>query len=155
MDILTVSIEIIKTIVDIAKWITGKITRRPNLASQRSLDEEWDTSTSLLSIMLKPVEPILILFSKSNIILLALLVVGGLMVKLHLAARVGVFFIGIIFALGGAGNLVITQKDTEDTSCLHYLLIAFSASILLFGMLISMAALLIMIGGVSINPSGM
>jgi hypothetical protein len=155
MDILTVSIEIIKTIVDFIKWVTEKATRRPKIASQRAQEAEWDTPSSLLSIVLKPVEPFLILFTNHSIILLALFVVGGLMVKLNLDGRIGVFFIGIIFALGGAGNMVITGKDTEDFSCLHYLLYMFSASILLFGVLVSMGALLLMIVGVPVHPSGM
>jgi hypothetical protein len=155
MDILTVSIEIIKAIVDVIKWVTEKATQRPKIATQRAQDVEWDTTSSLFSFVLKPVEPFLILFTNHSIILLALLVVGGLMVKLNLDGRIGVFFIGIIFALGGAGNLLVIRKDTEDVSCTHSLLYTFSASILLFGVLVSISALLLMIDGVSVNPSGM
>jgi hypothetical protein len=154
VDILTVSIEIIQTIVDVFKWVIEKATRRPKIAAQRAQDFEWDTTSSLLSIVLKPAEPFLILFTNHSIILLALLVVGGLMVKLNLDRGIGVFLIGLIFALGGAGNLVVIRKDTEDVSCIHYLLYTSSISILLFGMLVSIGALLLMIVGVSVNPTG-
>jgi hypothetical protein len=76
------------------------------------------------------------------------------MVKLNLDERIGMFFIGIIFALGGAGNLVVTDKQTEDFGCTHYLLYALSAFILLFGVLVSMGALLLMIAGASIDSAG-
>ena len=154
MEIIKISIEIIEMIVGIIKWIAEKLTRRPKITHQRDLGVETSTTTSLLSIALKPLEPFLILFTKHSIILLALLGVYGLMVKFQLDERIGIFFIGCIFAFAGAGNLVITQKDTENAHCLHYLLYTFSASILLFGILVSIGALLLMIAGVPVNPSG-
>jgi len=155
MEILKISIEIIEMIVEIIKWIVEKLTRRSKIVAQRNLDVEWSTTTSFLSIALKPLEPFLILFTKHSIILLAFLVVYGLMIKLQLDWGIGVFFIGFIFALAGAGNFVLIRKDTENAHCLDHLLYAFSASILLFGVLVSLGALLLMIAGVPVNPSGM
>ena len=152
LDVISIIIEIIQAIIAAIKWVIEKITRRPKIAPQRVQEVEWDTDSSLFSIILKPAEPFLILFTNHGIVLLALFVVGGLMLKLNLDRGIGVFLTGIIFALAGAGNLVVIRKDTEDVSCIHYLLYASSIFILLFGILVSIGALLlIMIVGISVN----
>jgi hypothetical protein len=152
MEIFKASLEIIEAIAEIIQWIVGKVTGRPKTASKRSQDDEADTPSSLLSIVLKPIEPFLLLFTKHSVILLALLVVYGLIFKLNLDKSFGVFFVGVIFALAGAGNLVETGKNVEEFNCVHYLLYAFSAAILLFGILVSVGALILIMIGIPINP---
>jgi len=102
-----------------------------------------------------PMERLLILFSKRGIVELALIVLGGLIFGLHLDDRIGVFFAGIVFALGGAGHLVALRKNAGSASRLRYFLYALYICVLLFGVFVSIGALLLIIAGVHISPSGM
>ena len=99
-------------------------------------------------------ERFLIVFSKRGVALLALLAAGGLVFGLHLDERIGVFLMGILFALAGAGQLAATRKDMGYANCLRYFIYALSASVLLFGVFISMVALLMILAGVPMDVSG-
>jgi hypothetical protein len=146
MDILSISAEILQIILEIGEWITRKLTR------QAEPESPPPTAKKLL-------ERFLILFTKHSMVWLGFIVVGGLMFGLHLDARIGVFLIGVIFTLAGTGQLVILRKDMGEadmgeSNCLHYILYAVSAFVLLSGVLISIGALSLVIAGISIDAPG-
>lgn len=146
MEIFKASLEILVFIADTVKWVVGKFTRRPKSAPQPSPELEIHTNSSLLSLALKPLEPFLLIFTKHNFILLAFLIAAVLMTKLSLA-RLGVFLVGIIFALAGAGHWVLTRKELDSTGCLYYLLSAGSAFAFLAGVLLAGIAVLAVFAG--------
>jgi hypothetical protein len=146
MEIFKASLEILVFIADTVKWVAGKLTRRPKSVPQPSPELEIHTDSSLLSLALKPFEPFLLLFTKHNFIWLALLVVAVLMTKLSFA-RLGVFLVGIIFILAGAGHWVLTRKETDSTGCLYYLLSVGSAFAFLTGVLLAGLAVLAVLAG--------
>jgi hypothetical protein len=146
MEIFKASLEIITFIADTVHWVAGKFTRRPKSAPQPSSELEIHTNSSLLSLALKPLEPFLLLFTKHNVILLSLLLAAGVMIKLSWA-HLGVFLVGIIFILAGAGHWVLTRKELEATGCLYYLLSAGSAFAFLAGVLLAGIAVLAVFAG--------
>lgn len=88
---------------------------------------------------------ILLLFSKRIVVLMALVIFCGPIIYFDMDKRVGVLFMGIIFALAGAGNIAAHQE--EPLKGVRIAAKVIGGFLLAFGVLVAVAAILLLVAG--------
>ena len=91
------------------------------------------------------------LVSNGNLVILALVILIGPFILLHLDERIAAVLVGILFALNGTGQIVLARQESGG---LRWLGFEIGLLVLLVGAFLSIVAVLMLVFDVPIRSAG-
>ncbi len=113
-----------------------------------TLLSQIDSDTRISPINRGNIRPFLELFSRRGIVFLALMLAVGPIVTFGLDSRIGMLFVGGIFALNGVGHFLVADKESFG----RRLQKGIGIFLILFGFLTIVTMIVMLISGEQLSP---